>query len=227
MPRAKREATETTKKFSEMLDSCIKEKMKNDQVTQEEIANAIGISSSQLFDYRNDYKTPTIDTLSKICKYFAVSADYMLTGVRSNNTSIAEATGLSDGAIEFLRYLHRGCSCENDYPASANRQTVSFINRVMELECRQIGFDSDGDPKFQSTLFRLMELYVLSSGATGTMTEGESNISSKLITVSNPTDPNTRELLAVPELYREVLFSRIREYLEHLRKQEEEKHGKH
>ena len=101
MARSKRERTEASRIFAEQLDILVKREEQKGK-TQAEIANAIGISGSQLYDYRNDYRTPTIDTLKKVSDYFNVSVDQLLTGVKTKNRNTAKYTGLSDGSIEVL-----------------------------------------------------------------------------------------------------------------------------
>lgn len=121
MSRAKREKTEVTSCFAKKLTECLRTRP---LLNQKEIAKEIGISPSQLFDYANDNVTPTIDALYKICEYFDVSADYMLTGVKPENREIAKYTGLSDSAIEVLHQVHES---KNIY----HKQWLPIINRLL------------------------------------------------------------------------------------------------
>ncbi len=104
MARGKRNSTNVTASFARVLNEYVSQAEAKGK-TQDEIARGIGISGSQLYDYRNDLKTPTIDTLDRICSFFDIPADFMLTGVRPENRKIADYTGLSDDAIEKLHDL--------------------------------------------------------------------------------------------------------------------------
>ena len=88
-------------------------------LTTNEIARSAGVAASTFSEIRNgdiDADKPPrqmrAETLVKVCRYFNVSADYMLglTDVKSQNQttqSIHRATGLSEKAIENLRSIKR------------------------------------------------------------------------------------------------------------------------
>lgn len=70
-------------------------------------AEEIGISPSTLSEFLNGKRDINSDTLSKICKYYNVSADYVL-GLSEISIpdiemqSVSKITGLSENAIEFF-----------------------------------------------------------------------------------------------------------------------------
>ena len=61
-------------KFSERL----KQLRENMKISQRELARQTGISSAMISLYEANKKTPTIDVLIKLAKFFEVSADYLL-----------------------------------------------------------------------------------------------------------------------------------------------------
>lgn len=67
MPRKRREQTETTQIFAEWLKIAV-EKSNDMGISREMICDSAGITKSQLSDYINDKKTPSIDTFYNICK---------------------------------------------------------------------------------------------------------------------------------------------------------------
>ena len=47
-------------------------------LTQKELAQELGNAQSAIFYWETDKQEPTISALKKICKFFDVSADYLL-----------------------------------------------------------------------------------------------------------------------------------------------------
>ncbi|MBQ8615829.1 MAG: helix-turn-helix transcriptional regulator [Clostridia bacterium] len=47
-------------------------------VSQREVANAIGITISGYSNYEQGIREPSIEIIIKLCKFFNVSADYLL-----------------------------------------------------------------------------------------------------------------------------------------------------
>ena len=62
------------KEFHEILKQLRIEK----KISQKQLSIDIGISTSHYQSYEYGKTKPTIDNLIKICKYFNVSADYLL-----------------------------------------------------------------------------------------------------------------------------------------------------
>lgn len=53
----------------------LREEMKK---TQKEVAIAIGVTTSAYANYEYGIREPSVDIIIKLCKYFNVSADYLL-----------------------------------------------------------------------------------------------------------------------------------------------------
>lgn len=47
-------------------------------LTQAEVSKALNMSRNAFTNYENGIREPSLETLTKICKFFDVSADYLL-----------------------------------------------------------------------------------------------------------------------------------------------------
>jgi len=79
-------------------------------ITQQELADAIGISKGGLCYYENTNRAPDITVLEKFADYFKVSADYLLgrTNAQTQKAklqAVCNFTGLSDTAVKLLAEL--------------------------------------------------------------------------------------------------------------------------
>lgn len=130
MARPIRESTQTTKDFSERLSALVEER-KKDGTPQKEIAAGIGIASGTLSDWCSDNKTPTIDAIPKISKYFGVSVEWLfgLSNDRNIRPSTIDELKLSPKAADYLRY------CSSEYVGKSN-----LISQIIE------------HPKFESMI---------------------------------------------------------------------------
>lgn len=61
-----------------MLRDKIKELRNNKNITQNQLANAIGISKYAIAKYETGEREPSLDIVVKIANYFNVSTDYLL-----------------------------------------------------------------------------------------------------------------------------------------------------
>ena len=48
-----------------------------------ELGHKLGLSKSPMTDWKNGKSKPTLDQIINICELFAISSDYLLTGVES------------------------------------------------------------------------------------------------------------------------------------------------
>lgn len=60
------------------MDKKLKELRKLKNVSQKEVAKAIGITLSAYSNYEQGLRQPSYEILKSICKYFDVTADYLL-----------------------------------------------------------------------------------------------------------------------------------------------------
>ena len=47
-------------------------------VTQKEVAKAIGVTTSAYANYEQGTREPSVQMIINLCRYFAVSADYLI-----------------------------------------------------------------------------------------------------------------------------------------------------
>lgn len=85
-------------------------KLRNEKgVSQDVLAEKIGISRASISFYEKAERTPDIEIFNKIANYFGVSLNYLIgkaNAGRPENENIGEVTGLSDNAIAFLRDMN-------------------------------------------------------------------------------------------------------------------------
>lgn len=70
-----------------MLEKTLKYLRKENGITQEELAKAIGVTTSMVGMYETGARKPSYEVLFKISEYFDVSIDYLLGRDKNNNCS--------------------------------------------------------------------------------------------------------------------------------------------
>lgn len=101
----------------EVFGKRLKELRISNKISQQELADEIGISKSALCYYENENRAPDIVTLEKLCNYFNVNADYLLgrcnVKTRKSNTKIVcKMTGLSETSVDILKKLTDEKECK-------------------------------------------------------------------------------------------------------------------
>ena len=61
-----------------MISERLKQLRKEKNISQKTISNAIGITLSAYSNYEQGIREPAIEIIIKLCKYFEISADYLL-----------------------------------------------------------------------------------------------------------------------------------------------------
>ena len=61
-----------------IIDKRLKDLRLEKGLTQKQVAEQLGISSTCYSGYEQGYREPDLKTLIKICKFFEISADYLL-----------------------------------------------------------------------------------------------------------------------------------------------------
>ena len=89
----------TISAFAERLTALRESKGKKRQ----DVADDIQISRASLEYYEKGKRKPDIEVLLKLADYYNVTCDYLLKGVKTENVSINEVTGLSDETIDELQ----------------------------------------------------------------------------------------------------------------------------
>jgi transcriptional regulator with XRE-family HTH domain len=95
-----------------------------------ELSEAIGISRSNLNRYERDLSRPTAEYIGKICKYYKVSADYLLFG---KDTRELAKEGWSEGDPELEKIIRRMAELMNsENPHMRSWAIVQFAQAFPE-----------------------------------------------------------------------------------------------
>lgn len=87
--------------FAKTLNRLLAEK----NVHQDDLAQALGISTGSVSNYRNGKKAPGFTMIVKIADYLGVDCNYLMTGVKADNYMAATELGLSEAAIRQLKKI--------------------------------------------------------------------------------------------------------------------------
>ncbi len=101
--RKERKSSPVTIGFSDRLSVLIDEKKSAGQ-SQKDIAASVGVSSGALSEWADDKKTPSIEALEKLSRFFNVSSDYLL-GITKDPDIVPSAVdelGLSKATVNTL-----------------------------------------------------------------------------------------------------------------------------
>lgn len=85
-----------------MLNENIKNLRKARNISQVELASALGVTKQCVSNWENDYIQPSIEMLIKISKYFRVSTDFLLD---LDNGVMIDASGLTDTEAAHIRLI--------------------------------------------------------------------------------------------------------------------------
>ncbi|MBR5338081.1 MAG: helix-turn-helix transcriptional regulator [Lachnospiraceae bacterium] len=83
-------------------------------VTPNELAEVLGTTAQAISYYINGKRKPGFDNIVTLCKFFDVSADFLLFGIDTKNIDMHKETGLSNEAIEMLVNAHNTNNEAND-----------------------------------------------------------------------------------------------------------------
>lgn len=95
----KNASTPEIQRFAETFNSILSER----KIHQDDLADALGISTGSVSAYRNGKKEPRLSVILKIANYLNVDCNYLLRGVSSEQLDIYDVTALSPGAILQLK----------------------------------------------------------------------------------------------------------------------------
>lgn len=132
-----RKKKEIDGEFAEILSKLL-QKAKENGISQEIIAQTIGVSRQSLGKWANGTTVPDILDLKKLAKYFDVSADYLL-GLTTNKTTnielqaVCEYTGLNEKSIKNISSITH--KYEDKYKQTlnlffGNYDTIDFFEEL-------------------------------------------------------------------------------------------------
>ncbi|HAG43967.1 MAG TPA: XRE family transcriptional regulator [Clostridium sp.] len=96
-----------------MIGERIKELRKENEITQEELAKNIDVSTSMVGMYETNARKPSYEVLIKIAKYFGVSTDYLLNTEEKLDVAINSLNNINHMSKNALAPKHKGIS-KND-----------------------------------------------------------------------------------------------------------------
>lgn len=108
----------------------LKELRKNAKITQEQLANIIGVERSSVGKYESSSTIPSNDTLCKIAEYFHVSTDYLLGKEESPTEKISNIYPIKKKKLPLLGEIACG------QPIFADEDRESYV---------MVGTDIDAD----------------------------------------------------------------------------------
>lgn len=105
MPRKRSEYSD---RYHTAFPKALRELMKENRTTQQELATYLGIRRQSVSSYCDGSSSPSWETLAKIAEYFSVSADFLL-GISDDpapKPTAVDELGLSPRAVQYLQTLH-------------------------------------------------------------------------------------------------------------------------
>jgi len=116
-----------------IMYSIFEELLKQWGVSAYRVAQATGISSASLTDWKKGRSTPKLDKLQKIADYFGVSVDY-LCGREKKMDPVPEG-GVSDEEIKFALFGGRGPEITDEMFEEVRR--FAYMVKLREQENRR------------------------------------------------------------------------------------------
>lgn len=126
--------------FAKTLNSILAEK----GIHQEDMAQALGISTGSISSYRNGKKEPRLSMIVKIADYLGVDCHYLMTGVQAENYVCSNELGLSEKAVNFLYQISHPVG-DNLFGAVVNGQvwpSIDIIDKLLSAQ-RFLGLTSE------------------------------------------------------------------------------------
>ncbi|MBR2924243.1 MAG: helix-turn-helix transcriptional regulator [Clostridia bacterium] len=136
-------------RYDKPFPSILRGLMKEKGISQQTLAEAVGVARQTISQYMDGKAQPTIDKFSLIADFFDVSADYLLgkTPVEEINIekkAISKATGLNRKSLQLLE----------KYQAPASREIINnFIQYICKKESIQMTGFIHGSHQVQSKGF--------------------------------------------------------------------------
>lgn len=105
----------------------------NKDLTQEELAKAIGVTRSSLASWETGRREPDFETVSKLADFFNVSVDYLL-GRDDNSSQDDRQYVIDDDALEYLDELHKRPEMKTlfDVSRKASKEDIETAIAIIE-----------------------------------------------------------------------------------------------
>lgn len=99
-------------------------------IHQEDMAQALGISTGSISGYRNGEKEPRLFMIIKMADYLGVDCHYLMTGVQAENSISSKELGLSEEAINAIKEMGKSCDVLNRILA----ESIHFEDVLMDID---------------------------------------------------------------------------------------------
>ena len=103
-------------------------------IDQDLMAEDLNISTGIISNYRNGKSEPSLTKLRKIASYLHVDCSYLMTGVSAKNHTVHSDLGLSEEAIQVLRYINNPPEDMNESTKAFNLKTLAVLNLLLGEE---------------------------------------------------------------------------------------------
>lgn len=151
----------------ELLGKMIKERRKKKKMTQEALAEKVGVSAKQISSYENGHQYPPMDMLFKLCEVLDCDLGYLLGQEDYKEgtlleTCIINTTGLTSESLgtiiaikKFMhgRYLPSLNKLLSD--KSALLSVLDSLNSLEKLEQEKVALDVDLVKKYGEAMVKL------------------------------------------------------------------------
>lgn len=164
-------------------------------ITQQQLADGVGISKGGLSYYENAGRTPDISILERFADYFGVTTDYLLgrTNAQTQKAklqAVCNYTGLSDKSVNLLAELKENSPAQlrvinflleqaagdmdivydiddaDDYDGSILNAVVRYLNRYSSYDEYLAEYVSSSDEGISSTIQDALYLLILNQAIT-------------------------------------------------------------
>jgi transcriptional regulator with XRE-family HTH domain len=114
-----------------MLGKILKDLRKRNNITQAELANKVGVTTSAIGMYETDVRQPSYEVLCKLAEYFDVSVDYLLGRSTSKpQNTVKGENNIYDLDPAYYRILKQ--AQEEGISADDLKLAIDFIKRSRE-----------------------------------------------------------------------------------------------
>lgn len=164
-------------------------------ITQQQLADGVGISKGGLSYYENAGRTPDISILERFADYFGVTTDYLLgrTNAQTQKAklqAVCNYTGLSDKSVNLFTELKENSPAQlrvinflleqaagdmdivydiddaDDYDGSILNAVVRYLNRYSSYDEYLAEYVSSSDEGISSTIQDALYLLILNQAIT-------------------------------------------------------------
>lgn len=91
----------------------------HEKTTQKALAEYLGVKPQTVSYYCTGESLPNCEQVLNIANYFGVTADFLLTGRRTENKAVRDTLGLSDRSVENMKLVKEGYFEDTPYMLAA------------------------------------------------------------------------------------------------------------